>query len=217
MTSTITKTDIETQNTNDETQKLNELYSEPENDSELEEITETDKEKSDTEKEEITETDKNIEKLFEKAKSQLTIDSDNESIVIDEPMPKIKKEKKKRDPTLYVVNPLTKKQIKIDGPKYKELVALGHTFELSDNYEIISEKIKKNTITKNHDLTKEVFNVITKRYCKIGSPSYKKMIELQKNPEKIVERKMMKGPSGRNIIIGGKTYMNLVKKGEIII
>jgi hypothetical protein len=29
MTSTITKTDIETQNTNDETQKLNELYSEP--------------------------------------------------------------------------------------------------------------------------------------------------------------------------------------------
>jgi hypothetical protein len=129
-----------------------------------------------------------------------------------QPEPKIKT---KRDSSQYVINPLTKKKVKINGPKYKELIEAGHTFELPENYNEIIEKIEKEKVTAGHDLEKEIFNKVTNRWCKIGSPSYKKMIEQMKNPDKITERKTIKGPSGRNVIIGGKTWLLLVKNGDI--
>ena len=129
--------------------------------------------------------------------------------------PKESKTSTKRDKSLFIINPLTKKEIKINGPKYKELVAAGHVFSLPENYTEIAEKIEKQTITKGHDLETEIYNEISKRWCKIGSPSHKKMIELMKKPEQIVERKTMKGPSGRNIVIGGKTYLLLMREGKI--
>ena len=129
--------------------------------------------------------------------------------------PKAPKSPTKRDKSQFVINPLTKKEIKINGPKYKELLASGHTFNLPENYTEIAEKIEKQTMTKGHDLEKEIFNEVTKRWCRLGSPSHKKMIELMKKPDQIIERKMIKGPSGRNIVIGGKTYLMLLKEGKI--
>ena len=129
--------------------------------------------------------------------------------------PKAPKSPTKRDKSQFVINPITKKEIKINGPKYKELVSQGHKFDLPENYTEIANKIEKQIMIKGHDLEKEIFNEVTKRWCRIGSPSHKKMIELMKKPDQIVERKMIKGPSGRNIVIGGKTYLMLLKDGKI--
>ena len=155
--------------------------------------------------EETVETiESNIEDLFEKVKDNLVIKEDVEI-----------KQKTKRDSSQYVINPISKKKVKINGPKYKELIAAGHTFDLPDNYTEISEKIEKEKITKGHDLEKEVFNKVTNRWCKIGSPSHKKMIDQLKTPEKIIERKTIGAPSGRNVVVGGKTWLRLVKEGKI--
>jgi hypothetical protein len=128
------------------------------------------------------------------------------------------KTKIKKDKSNYVKNPKTKKDIQIDGPTYKELVAEGYTFDLPKDYVKSTIDVVKNNKQKDkkdYDPETDIFNEVTKRWCKIGSPSHKKMLDQLKHPETITERKTIKAPSGRNIIIGGKTYLLLLREGKI--